>query len=150
MKNIHDPVVREQLIERIEQLDKDKKAQWGKMTVFQMLKHNTYWNGWILGTEDHTYKQAFLGKIFGKMALKIMIKDEKPFDRNIPTSEEFKVKELHGDLEAEKAKWISLIHQYGNYSNPDFVHGFFGKMIKEQIGILVYKHTDHHLRQFGI
>ncbi|WP_239057494.1 DUF1569 domain-containing protein [Muricauda sp. TY007] len=150
MKNIHDPVVREQLIERIEKIDGDKKAQWGKMTVFQMLKHNTYWNGWILGTEDHTYKQAFLGKIFGKIALKRTIKDEKPFDRNIPTPEQFKVKELSGDLEAEKAKWISLIHQYGNYSNPDFVHGFFGKMTKEQIGILVYKHTDHHLRQFGV
>ncbi|WP_222835042.1 DUF1569 domain-containing protein [Flagellimonas ruestringensis] len=150
MKNIHDPVVREQLIERIEQLDGDKKAQWGKMTVFQMLRHNNYWNGWILGTEDHTYKQAFLGKIFGKTALKRTIKDEKPFDRNIPTPQQFKVKELYGDLEAEKAKWISLIHHYGNYSNPNFVHGFFGKMTKEQIGILVYKHTDHHLRQFGV
>ncbi|SFC55914.1 Protein of unknown function [Flagellimonas taeanensis] len=150
MKNIHDPVVREQLIERIEQLDGNKKAQWGKMTVFQMLRHNTYWNGWILGTEDHSYKQTFLGKIFGKMALKRTIKDEKPFDRNIPTPEQFKAKELYGDLEAEKAKWISLFHQYGNYSNPDFVHGFFGKMTKEQIGILVYKHTDHHLRQFGV
>lgn len=150
MKTIHDPHVRKQLIKRIEQIDGNRKAVWGKMTVFQMLRHNTYWNGWILGTEDHHYKQTFPGKIFGKIALRKMIRDEKPFDRNIPTSEEFKVREPHGDLEAEKSKWISLIGHYENYHNPGFVHGFFGKMTKEQIGVLVYKHSDHHLRQFGV
>lgn len=150
MKTIFDKNTRAQLIVRIKQTNAESKSEWGKMTVFQMLKHNTYWNEWILGTEKHSYKQAFIGKIFGKIALKKMIKDEKPFDRNIPTSDQFKVKELNGDLEAEKSKWISLINKYENYSNPNFVHDFFGKMTNAQIGILVYKHTDHHLRQFGI
>lgn len=125
-------------------------AQWGKMNVFQMLKHNTYWNGWILGEDNQTYKQTFLGKIFGKIALNKMIKDEQPFDKNIPTSVPFKVKETNGDFEAEKLKWISLTEAYENYNNTDFIHDFFGKMTKEQIGILVYKHSDHHLRQFGL
>ncbi len=149
MKTIFDPATREELTERIRLLKAKSTPEWGKMNVFQMLKHNTYWNGWILGTEDHAYKQAFIGKVFGKIALKRMIKDEKPFDKNIPTSDQFKVKEQNGDLESERAQWISLINKYGDYSNPEFVHDFFGKMTKEQIGILVYKHTDHHLRQFG-
>ena len=59
------------------------------------------------------------------------------------------MKELNGDIESEKKKWISLIEGYENYSNPGFIHDFFGKMTKEQIGILAYKHTDHHLRQFN-
>lgn len=150
MKTIFDKSIREQLISRIEQIDEHKKAAWGKMNVFQMLRHNTYWNGWILGTEEHTYKQAFIGKLFGKMALKRMIKDETLFDKNIPTSEQFKVKEAGANLEPEKAKWISLLNKYEGFNNPAFIHDFFGKMTKEQIGILVYKHTDHHLRQFGI
>lgn len=79
-----------------------------------------------------------------------MIKNENSFDRNIPTSDQFKAKELNGDLESEKSKWIGLLNEYENYSNPKFVHDFFGKMTKEQIGILVYKHTDRHLRQFGV
>ncbi len=79
-----------------------------------------------------------------------MIKSEKPFDKNIPTSERFKVKVSEGDLESEKNKWIGLIRNYEHYDNPKFVHDFFGKMSNEQIGILVYKHTDHHLRQFGL
>ena len=150
MKTIFDKNSRKQLISRIEQINEDKNAKWGKMNAFQMLKHNTYWNEWILGTEVHNYKQAFIGKLFGKIALMRMIKDEKPFDKNIPTSDQFKVKEIIGDLESEKSKWISLIKAYENYYNPKFVHDFFGKMTKEQIGILVYKHTDHHLRQFDL
>ncbi|WP_439489624.1 DUF1569 domain-containing protein [Algoriphagus sp.] len=149
MKTIFDTAIREELTRRISLVKEDSHPQWGKMNVYQMLKHNTYWNGWILGIEDHAYKQAFIGKIFGKIALKRMIRDDSPFDKNIPTSDQFKVKEQNGDLEAERSRWISLINNYGEYSNPTFVHDFFGKMTKEQIGILVYKHTDHHLRQFG-
>ena len=150
MNTIFDKNTREELIERIKQINKSNKPDWGKMNVFQMLKHNTYWNGWILGKETPTYKQALLGKVFGKIVLKKMIKDEKPFDKNIPTSDQFKVKEATADLESEKSVWISLIKEYEIYNNPKFVHDFFGKMTKEEIGILVYKHTDHHLRQFGI
>ncbi|MFC6999122.1 hypothetical protein [Rufibacter roseus] len=139
MKSIFDKSIREQLNERVERINQNNKAEWGEMNVFQMLKHNTYWNGWILGKDNHTYKQTFMGKIFGKIALSKMIKDEKPFDKNIPTSEQFKAKELDGDVESEKLKWITLIQEYENYSNPSFVHDFFGKMTKEQISILVYK-----------
>lgn len=150
MRTIFDINTRTALIGRIEKINEENKAKWGKMNVFQMLKHNTYWNSWILGKENHTYKQAFMGKLFGKIVLKKMIKDEKPFDKNIPTSSQFKAKDLNGDLEKEKAKWISLIKEYENYQNPNFVHDFFGKMTKEEIGILVHKHCDHHLRQFGV
>lgn len=150
MRTIFDINTRAALIGRIEKINEENKAKWGKMNVFQMLKHNTYWNRWILGKENHTYKQAFMGKLFGKIVLKKMIKDEKPFDKNIPTSSQFKAKDLNGDLEKEKAKWISLIKEYENYQNPNFVHDFFGKMTKEEIGILVHKHCDHHLRQFGV
>jgi|SRR5690554_54141 len=150
MRTIFDINTRTALIGRIEKINEENKAKWGKMNVFQMLKHNTYWNRWILGKENHTYKQAFMGKLFGKIVLKKMIKDEKPFDKNIPTSSQFKAKDLNGDLEKEKAKWISLIKEYENYQNPNFVHDFFGKMTKEEIGILVHKHCDHHLRQFGV
>jgi hypothetical protein len=119
------------------------------MNVFQMVRHCTTWEEWILGKNQYKYKQEFLGFIFGKMALRKMIDTEKPFDRNVPTSDQFKIKETSGDIESEKKKWIALINDYENYSNPGFIHDFFGKMTKEQIGRLAYKHTDHHLRQFN-
>ena len=149
MKSIFDEINRAALITRIKTINENSRSQWGKMNVYQMLKHCTIWEEWIQGKNKRTYKQELLGFIFGKLALKSMIKDEKPFKRNVPTSASFKVKELNGDIEFEKKKWISLIEGYENYSNPGFIHDFFGKMTKEQIGILAYKHSDHHLRQFN-
>jgi len=149
MKTIFDKATRDELIARINSLSENNQPAWGKMNVFQMLKHNTYWNEWIIHTNNRTYKQTLIGRIFGKMALKRMIKDGKPFDKNVPTSSQFKVKETDGDLAGEKLKWISLTQLYENYDAPYFTHDFFGKMSKEQVGILVFKHTDHHLRQFG-
>jgi hypothetical protein len=55
----------------------------GKMNIYQMLKHCTIWEEWILGKNQPKYKQTFLGLIFGKMVLKKMTKDEKPLDRNM-------------------------------------------------------------------
>lgn len=149
MKTIFDKTIRDALIDRINSISDTNTAQWGKMNLFQMLRHCTLWDGWVLGKGEYKYKQAFIGRIFGKMALKDMIKDESPIKRNIPTLAELKVKEMTGDVASEKKKWIHLIEDYANYSNPGFIHSFFGKMNKEQIGYLAYKHTDHHLRQFG-
>ncbi len=149
MKTIFDKTAREELAERVNSLSEKNTAAWGKMNIHQMLKHCTIWDEWILGVNKPTYKQELLGRIFGKIALKGMIKDEKPFKRSIPTSAAFKAKEKMIDIEAEKKKWISLIDKYETYSNPAFIHDFFGRMTKEQIGILAYKHTDHHLRQFN-
>jgi Protein of unknown function (DUF1569) len=148
MKTIFDKTTRDELITRIQTLNEKSISGWGKMNICQMLSHCIIWDEWILGVNKPTYKQEFIGFIFGKMALKGMIKDERPIRRNIPTSIAFKVKEKNGDVEAKKKKWIALLEEYENYSNPAFIHDFFGKMTKEQIGVLAYKHTDHHLRQF--
>src|SRR5688500_2147691 len=141
MKTIFDQTLRTELIARIITLSDQSVPEWGKMNIYQMLKHCTIWEEWILGVNKPKYKQEFLGFIFGKLALKAMIKDDKELGKNTPTSRAFKPKERSGDVEYEKAKWISLIQVYEHYSNPEFIHDFFGKMTKEQIGILAYKHT---------
>jgi hypothetical protein len=149
MKTVFDPAVRDELIQRISSLKEDNKSVWGKMNVYQMTKHCTIWNDWVLGKKDFIYKQEFLGKLFGKMALKSNTKDDKPIGRNMPAGKAFTVKEKDGNLKSEMAVWIMEIKAYADFSNDDFVHDFFGKMTKEQIGIFAYKHNDHHLRQFN-
>jgi len=150
MKTIFDPAVRKELINRINSLDENSTRQWGKMNAYQMVKHCTIWNEWVLGKENHVYKQEFLGKIFGKMALKSNTKDDRPLSKKMPAGTAFTVKQKEGDLKAQKNIWAEQIAGYGHFSNPDFVHDFFGKMTKEEIGIFAYKHNDHHLRQFSV
>ena len=146
MKTVFDKTIRDQLIDRINTLDENSTAQWGKMNLYQMLKHCTLFEEMILGRKK--FKRSILGRLFGKMALKDFIKDE-PIRRNVPTLSELKVKENSGDTASERKKWIALIEEYAHFSNLDFVHPFFGKMTEEQIGYLNYNHTDHHLRQFN-
>lgn len=149
MKTIFNEAIRAELINRIQKLSSADKAEWGKMNVYQMLGHCTLWDEWILGKRKPRYKQAFIGLIFGKLALKRVIKDDRPLDRNVPTSSFLIIKEEGVNIEDLKTRWCSFINDYSSFSNPEFVHDFFGKLTEEQIGILVYKHTDHHLRQFN-
>jgi hypothetical protein len=148
MKTIFDENIREEVINRINSINENHSAQWGKMSVYQMLKHCTLWDEWVLGTNNPPYKQSLLGLIFGKMALKSSVKDDTPMKKNMPAGF-LAVKERNGNVEHQKQKWIERVHEYEHYSNPRFIHDFFGKMTKKEIGIFVYKHADHHLRQFG-
>ena len=149
MKSIFEKNIQQELIKRVNSLSAENKPQWGKMNLCQMLKHCTSWDEWTLGINKPVYKQAFIGKLFGKIGLKRITKDDSALDKNTPTTNEFKIRESECDIELEKAKWIRLIEQYQHYNNSDFIHMFFGKMTNEQIGIMAYKHADHHLRQFG-
>lgn len=149
MKTIFDKSTRDGLIVRTNSLNEDHEPLWGKMTVGQMTKHLVIWNEWVLGKGNHVYKQEFMGKIFGKMMLKKHSKDDTPMSKGMPAGV-FAVKENAGGLEQLKRTWAELLETYMDYSNPGFIHDFYGEMTKEQIGILVYKHSDHHLRQFDV
>lgn len=145
MKSILDKETRNEIVVRIESLNKECKPQWGKMNVAQMVKHCSLCEQLYLGKTKS--KRVFLGRIFGQMALRKVLSDDKPLGRNSPTAPMLAVSEEIEDLEAEKQKWITLIKEY-EFCNEIFVHPFFGKMTKEQLGKFVYKHCDHHLRQF--
>lgn len=145
MKSIFDKTTREELINRIQALNENSTAQWGKMNVSQMMKHCTQWDEMAFGKTK--YKQTFLGRLFGKMALKDMLKEE-PVKKNLPTVPSFIIKE-QPDFAEQKKKWLQLLEEYKHFSNEGFIHPFFGAMKKEHTGFIVYKHIDHHLRQFN-
>jgi hypothetical protein len=118
------------------------------MNIYQMLKHCTKWDDMMLGNIQ--VKQMFIGRLFGKLALKNVLKNDKPLGKNSPTAPELRIKEKAGDIALQKAEWIKRISEYGHFDKPNFMHPFFGKMTKEQVGQFVYKHHDHHLRQFEL
>lgn len=146
MKSIYDKQVQEELISRILQLPENSSAQWGKMNLYQMLKHCSLWEEMALGRTQ--YKLLFIGRLFGKMALKKVLKDEQPLARNSPTIAALIIKE-NGNASEQKNKWIALIREHERVLTPAFIHPFFGKMTREEVGYLAYKHADHHLRQFN-
>jgi hypothetical protein len=147
MKSVFETFTREELINRINSLNQQNTAQWGKMNGFQMVRHCILCEEMIHGKIK--IKRVLPGRLFGKMILKKVLKDDKPFGKNSPTSPLLKTTHENGDIEQQKKEWIKRIEEYASYNNPDFIHPFFGPMTKEQIGFFAYKHSDHHLRQFG-
>src|ERR1700712_5784406 len=87
MKSVFEKTTRDELSNRINSLNENSIAQWGKMKVSQMVKHCTQWDEMALGKKK--YKQSFIGKLFGRMALKDMLKDES-IKKNLPTVPAFK------------------------------------------------------------
>lgn len=147
MKTIFDKKTRDELIRRINSLNENSRPQWGKMNTYQMVKHCSLWEEMVSG--ELRCKQAFIGRVFGKMALRGLLKDESPLRRSTPTSPELRVAEGDGDINTQKARWITMIEKNAQSSKPGFMHPFFGQMTREQVGYLAYKHIDHHLRQFN-
>ncbi|SEA38934.1 hypothetical protein SAMN05660909_01751 [Chitinophaga terrae (ex Kim and Jung 2007)] len=60
MKTMLDKATRDKIIQRIHSLNENCVAQWGKMNVYQMLKHCSLWEEMVLGRQQ--YKQSFIGK----------------------------------------------------------------------------------------
>ena len=145
-RTVFDPSTRDELIARIGTLSEASRAGWGRMNVHQMLRHCVLFERMVLGKE--VYPRSLLGRLFGRLALRRILKDDAPLDRNIPGGDEL-IGTGHPDFETERAHWISHLEEYASFSNHAFVHPFFGRMNTEEIGIFVYKHNDHHLRQFG-
>ncbi len=62
------------------------------------------------------------------------------------------VSEATYKIETEKARFKDLLERVvARPRNGEWpIHSFFGKLTGDQYGKLAYKHTDHHLQQFGV
>src|SRR5215469_8371774 len=147
MKTVLDKTTRKELIKRINSINEDSTAQWGKMNAYQMLKHCRLAEEMYLGKKN--YEWVSQGRVFGKAALEKFLNDETPMSQNIMTTKDFIVTNT-GSVAEEKEKLISLICEYENYPDGHVTHWFFGPMSREQVGLFSYKHLDHHLRQFNV
>lgn len=150
MKSIFNQSTISEFKTRINNISEETTAQWGKMNVYQMLKHCTENDKMLTG--ERKFRRLLIGRIFGQTSLQTSTKNGEPLSHNSPTHPELIIKGT-GDIVSQKQEWLSVLDGY--YTKPNttfenFVHPFFGKMTPEQISIFAYKHIDHHLRQFGV
>jgi hypothetical protein len=148
MKNIHEPAVLQEIINRINNLKADSPRQWGKMNPAQMMAHCS--NAIENNLGDRKVKQRFMGKLFGKMAKKSVV-NEQPIKQGIPTDSSFMIKNDR-DFNTEKQRLVGLLTRLSKSDPNDYsknLHPFFGMLTPAEWNILNYKHFDHHLRQFG-
>jgi hypothetical protein len=148
MKNLFNVTDTKEVIDRIEKLQPESKAQWGKMNVAQMLAHCQMPFAVFFG--DAEQKRGIAGTLFGALAKKRMLHDGQ-FAKNLPTAKNFIINDAR-DFQTEKERLINYIDRFNNSADRHTTHKhpFFGKMTGNEWAVLTYKHLDHHLRQFNV
>ncbi|MCO5248240.1 MAG: DUF1569 domain-containing protein [Chitinophagales bacterium] len=133
---------------RFENLKADNKRQWGKMTISQMLRHLDVALKNPLNEVE--VKKNPLETIVSFKPVKHFFVYALPFMKNLPTADEFKVTEAL-DFDTEKEEFLKTYHKLIEKADTmNFAsHPIFGNMSKREWGAMLYKHIDHHLRQFS-
>ncbi|MEP6801212.1 MAG: DUF1569 domain-containing protein [Acidobacteriota bacterium] len=148
MQTLFDPAGRDLLLARLSRLSPDAPRQWGKMDAGQMLAHCS--TALSVATGDQPSRQKLIGKIFAPF-VRSSILGEKPFSRNSPTDPAFIVTGKR-EFETEKRRLTDLIERFaarGPDQAASRTHSFLGKLSGDEWGVMMHKHIDHHLRQFG-
>ena len=147
IKNLFDPVAKQEMIDRINKLTPQTKQQWGKMNVAQMLAHVQKPIGIAMGT--HQPKGSFLLRLIGPF-FKSKLWDEMPYKHSLPTDPTFVMLGQEKDFEKERAALLTMINAFNEESIINERHPVFGRLTKDNWSKAMWKHLDHHLKQFGV
>lgn len=150
MKNLFDGATANEVKTRLGKLGPQTERQWGKMTAPQMLAHCSTSMQWAVG-ELVPDKLALPARLMGKLIKPLVFRNDDPMRKNTPTAKSLIVTD-QPDLDRERQRLSGLIDRFatgGAAACTNHPHSFFGKITPEEWAILMYKHLDHHLRQFG-
>ncbi len=144
---LFDPPAVDGLRTRLDGLRPDARALWGKMNVAQALAHMAAAMEMSLG--DRTPPRALIGRLIGTVIKPKAL--AAPMRQGNPTSPELRITDAR-DFEVERARLRGLIDRFAA-QGPGGVtkapHPFFGPMTTDEWALQMWKHVDHHLRQFG-
>ena len=147
MKTMWNERDRRALAQRVAALRPEAAAQWGRMDAPQMVAHVTDCFRMAFGEFVCTPKHFPIRY----PPLKQLVIYLFPFPKSAPTAAEL-VGRVPESWTGEVAALSALIDRFGREPRdrawPD--HPAFGTMNARSWGVLMYRHTDHHLRQFGV
>jgi hypothetical protein len=148
MKNLFEQDAVSEVCSRIDRLQPAAQRQWGKMDVAQMMAHCSAALDMASGTINPP--RLLLGRVLGPI-FKSIYTNEKPFSQNNPTDKALVVADPR-DFQREQERLKLCVHQFhdgGEAKCTRNPHPFFGALSPQDWARGMYKHLDHHLRQFG-
>ncbi len=149
MHSLFDKEHTENAIARLEKITADQQSLWGKMNPAQMMSHCSA--TMVVARDQREIKRIFLSYVLGSLIKKEFYNDN-PVKKNNPTHKTF-IRTSDADLEKERQELIGHLRAFqegGIEKCTARPHAFFGNLTKEQWGLGMYKHLDHHLQQFAV
>ena len=133
----------------INQLNAQNQRQWGQMSLSQALEHCGIQLKKALGIIPET---AYEGPAMYRTSVgRWLLFYAMPWPKGVATPSQMDMLRngaTVADVQNSKLALLGLLEKVQSleHFNP---HPFFGKMDKKDWGRLIWKHLDHHLRQFG-
>jgi len=150
MQNLFDDLKIKEAKARIAQLRPDSQRLWGKINAAQALAHCAA--GLELALGERTPPRMLIGRMVGHLLKPRVLGNDEPMRQNSPTVKGLAVQDERS-LAAERDRLYVLIDRFA-LATPDgcttHPHSFFGRLTSQEWAILMYKHLDRHLRQFGV
>jgi hypothetical protein len=150
MKSLWQPETVRELKDRLAHLRPDSPRLWGKMTPAQAMAHCTI--GMELALGDRHPPRMLIGRLIGGLIKAKAFQESEPMRRNSPTIPGFAVSDQR-DLAGEREKLSAILDRFaaaGPAGCTTHPHSFFGRLTPDEWSLWMYKHIDHHLRQFGV
>ena len=150
MKNLFEATTVSEVKERMALLQVDSARRWGKMNAAQAMEHCA--RGMELALGDRRPPRVLIGRILGPVIKPIAFRDGEPMRKNSPTVPGLAVIE-ETDLVQGRERLCGLVDRFvacGPGGCTDHPHSFFGRLTPDEWSAWMYKHLDHHLRQFGV
>jgi hypothetical protein len=146
MLTFWDESARTSIVARVRRLTPDATGRWGRMSAPQMLAHLTDACRMALGELPTKPKRSPLRY----WPLRELVVYALPFPKGVPTAPEL-LGRTATDWNAEVISLEQTFDRLVSCSRDKFPeHPTFGHMSTRAWGVLVYRHIDHHLRQFGV
>lgn len=151
MKNLLDQRTKEEILQRIDKLSPETKANWGKMDVKQNLRHM---HDALLIPLNELDPTLINPPKVPKWLLKFFLLNVKPPKGKAETFKEINMvaNTIHPeDFEQEKIALKKVVERFVA-SGSNFIpeNKLAGKFSENDWGKLNFNHMDHHLRQFGV
>jgi hypothetical protein len=150
MNNLFEAARVKEIKERTAHLRPNSERLWGQMNPAQALAHCS--RGIELALGERKPPRMLLGRIIGRIVKPMALGNDEPMRRNSPTVTELVVQDER-DLGMERERLCGLIDRFaaaGPLGCTTHPHSFFGRLTPDEWATLMYKHLDHHLRQFGV
>jgi len=150
MKNLFEITTVEEVKGRMSALRADSARQWGKMNAAQAMEHCA--RGMELALGDRRPPRVLIGRTLGPVIKPIAFRDGEPMRKNSPTVPGLAVIE-ETELVQGRERLCGLVDRFvacGPGGCTDHPHSFFGRLTPDEWSAWMYKHLDHHLRQFGV
>lgn len=146
MPTVWDPAVREALLVRARTLTPTHTAKWGKFSVAGMLAHLNESTRMATGELPVNAKAP---PFLRWTAVRYLLIHQLPMPKSAPTAPELLERSGTADLASEQAIFEATFSRLDGRSHALVPHPAFGALSHADWGVLIHKHVDHHLRQFG-